>query len=282
MQACSGQIDSRVLAVLAQDVYGEGSAPPGFTRQISNPGCYGFYGAIYRSQAFNGGKPLRCLVLRGSDDLMDWALANPQMIPRSVREAVADQWRRRPRIDLWGIRASLRNALAESILSNGLTGRMPMGQAGQAWEMYAREKRRGEPVDVVTGHSLGGALAAYVGQRAGIPAVTFNAPKIGLLDGTVPATFASILHVNATKDIVSNLSGRFGSLPVGEVLQLQVPSAPSPSANRNLAQRSMRIISPTIRAGQDIKALVEQLKYYHGMDALIRVGAGSRSISINQ
>ncbi|TVQ32528.1 MAG: hypothetical protein EA370_12385 [Wenzhouxiangella sp.] len=283
MKMCKGQISTRVLAQLAKDVYLVGSAPSGFTRQVFRDGNYGFYGAVYRSTSFNQGRPLRCLVLRGSDDWMDWILANPQMIPRTVRDDIADQVAREPKLDLWGIRASLRNRLAESI-SRSFMGRMPKGQASQAWEMYKAEQGKGESIDIVAGHSLGGALAAFVGQRAGIPAVTFNAPKIGLLDGTVPATFASILHINANRDIISNASAGLGSLSVGEVLKVQVPEPPPARRNRNLAHRAMRrhyFVRKADDKRTELQDLIREIKYYHSMDPLISVGAGSRGIMIN-
>ncbi|MCA8909641.1 MAG: DUF2974 domain-containing protein [Rhodospirillaceae bacterium] len=77
-----------------------------------------------------------------------------------------------------------------------------------------------EAIVGVCGHSLGGALAQYVGVHYDKLVYAFNAPGIGGIDGITAETAAGdIRNINASGDVV----GRYGKR-LGRTVALPVPS----------------------------------------------------------
>jgi hypothetical protein len=274
------RVNSRELARLAENVYDEGGAPDGWSRESSRNGSDGFSGAVYQRRSDG----LRCLTLRGSDDWMDWVFANPQMLPASVRDELVAHLES-PR----NLAVSPLGLLQGHILSR-FTGRLPQSQSRQALDMFNANREVSQsrsactpasrPIEVVTGHSLGGALAASVGQQTGTATITFNAPKIGLLAGAVPMTSSGIAHVNSHKDIVSTATRAAGSLPVGEVITVSVaPWSPGRSVGTQVARRLAAIL-PTTASAMSLADFIGQLKHYHSMGPLIQAGAGDKTVSL--
>lgn len=274
-------VNSRELARLAENVYDEGGAPDGWIRESSRNGSDGFFGAVYQRRSDG----LRCLALRGSDDWMDWVFANPQMLPMAVRDELV-AYLESPQ----NLMVSPLGLLQGQIISR-FTGRLPQSQSRQALEMFHANREvsssrsactpAARPIEVVTGHSLGGALAASVGQQTGTATITFNAPKVGLLAGAVPMTSAGIIHVNSHKDIVSTATGAAGSLPVGEVITVSVaPWSSGGGRGRQLARRLAAAL-PVTATAMSLSDFISQLMHYHSMGPLIQAGAGDRYISLH-
>lgn len=102
-------------------------------------------------------------------------------------------------------------------------GRIPPSQSSSALRVYEECSQCSvNGIAVVTGHSLGGALAKVVSQRKNVTAIAFNAPFVGDLGGTVPMTSSLISNINAVKDPVSSVTRALGSLPEGSVDQVMV------------------------------------------------------------
>lgn len=271
---------SRELAKLAENVYDEEGAPTGWVRESSRNGSDGFFGAVYQRRSDG----LRCLALRGSDDWLDWVFANPQMLPATVRDELVAFLQSPGNLAISPLR------MLQGHILKKFTGRLPQGQSRQALEMFHANRElmlshsastpAARPIEAVTGHSLGGALAASVGQQTGAVTVTFNAPKIGLLAGTVPMTSAAIVHVHSQKDIVSTATRAAGSLPVGEVISVSVaPWSPGSSIGTRLV-RGLASSMPISNVAVALSNLVGQLKHYHSMGPLIDAGAGGKSLSL--
>jgi hypothetical protein len=87
---------------------------------------------------------------------------------------------------------------------------------------------------MVTGHSLGGALAQIVSQQRNVPCVAFNSPHMGDLgastgadgarvDGMVPMSSQTLLQVNADLDPLSMATAAVGNLAHGRVITVKLP-----------------------------------------------------------
>lgn len=102
-----------------------------------------------------------------------------------------------------------------------LANQAPPRQSSQALAYVASLGRN--PV-VVTGHSLGGALAkVVVALRRGLLCVAFNSPFMGNLRGVAPLSFTLIRSINAVGDPLSLATKNVGNLPHGEEIQVRVP-----------------------------------------------------------
>jgi pimeloyl-ACP methyl ester carboxylesterase len=91
-------------------------------------------------------------------------------------------------------------------------GNVPTEQSAQAMALYERVRREvGTGRIVLTGHSLGGALAKIVASRTGLVAVAFNAPGIAGLRG-IGGRLGGIVNINSTGDLVSRTGRSTGSI----------------------------------------------------------------------
>lgn len=107
------------------------------------------------------------------------------------------------------------------------SSQVPTGQTSAAMTfMDACINRAGERIKIVSGHSLGGALAKVASQRRDRLAIAFNAPYIGGLSGAVAMTSMLIRNYNANLDPVSRVTSAIGHIEEGQttVVTVQPPS----------------------------------------------------------
>jgi len=81
-------------------------------------------------------------------------------------------------------------------------------------------------IKIVTGHSLGGALAKIVSQRRNRLAIAFNAPYVGGLRGAVPMTSMLIRNYNSNLDPVSRMTRGIGNIEEGHTTTITIPPPP--------------------------------------------------------
>lgn len=114
------------------------------------------------------------------------------------------------------------------LLISSLANQAPPQQSSQALAYVASLGRN--PV-VVTGHSLGGALAKVVALRRGLLCVAFNSPFMGDLRG-VPPLSSTLRSINAVGDPLSLATKSVGNLPHGQEIQVRVPGLPDAPPSR--------------------------------------------------
>jgi hypothetical protein len=121
-----------------------------------------------------------------------------------------------------------------------------------------------------------------VSQQRSVPTVVFNSPCIGLLQGTIPQSFQTILHINTQGDPVSLATATAGSLPHGRVITITIPRYARPPRLEVSPPGVMDWIAPIpTRVYRETEARVRYYRnllaylgnvmmYYHGMDGLVR------------
>lgn len=146
------------------------------------------------------------------------------------------------------------------------------------------------PPRFITGHSLGGALAQLVAQQRSVPAIAFNAPFMGTLQGVVPASSMLIAQINSRGDPLSLATQNVGNLPHGRVIWIVLPQPPvrppvfqrrqlrwTQLATGGMGAVAMREAEAHARYYRELLTyLGEVMLYYHGMDQLRRTLAGNR------
>ncbi len=75
---------------------------------------------------------------------------------------------------------------------------------------------------MVTGHSLGGALAKIVGLDHSVPCVAFNSPFMGDLRNVAPMTSGIQLSVNTLYDPLSRMTALAGNLSHGNTINVKI------------------------------------------------------------
>jgi hypothetical protein len=161
------------------------------------------------------------------------------------------------------------------------------GQLNQALEYFDGCEPRPR---FVTGHSLGGALAQLVAQQRSVPAIAFNSPFMGTLEGGVPATSMLVAQVNSRGDPLSLATQNVGNLPHGRVIWIALPSPPvrppvfqrrqlrwTQLATGGLGAVAMREAEAHTRYYRELLSyLGEAMLYYHSMEQLRLALAGMR------
>jgi hypothetical protein len=105
--------------------------------------------------------------------------------------------------------------------------RVPQEQSSAALRfMDACMNNTNGHINIVTGHSLGGALAKIISQRRSCLAVAFNAPYVGGLRGSAPRTSMLIRNYNSNLDPVSRMTRGVGNMEEGHTTTITIPPPP--------------------------------------------------------
>lgn len=129
---------------------------------------------------------------------------------------------------------------------------------------------------ILTGHSLGGALAQWLAVKINLPTVAFNSPGIGNLPGINAAkTYPNILNVNALDDgihLVGKAIGRSVScyVPQGEHL-LAASIIEEKAADKIIFNLPEKVWDTDVAACDLFQSLAKQ----HQIDNLIAALSGS-------
>ena len=292
------------LAALAWDVYGSRMRSEarrlGWNRVEWKKGTLGFKAGLYERDG------IRVVAYAGTDaggeDKLELAkdfIVDIAMIPRvrapAARRAFSrllqaygfDRHYHDGIYTLFGILASKLSSWLSPTSDSGLSvllqqiwlNRVPPYQTGQALEFYERHNP-----EFVTGHSLGGALTKVVAMRHRVTAVAFNSPYMGSLRGTVPASFAGVISINAQKDPLSLLTREIGSLPHGKEIFVWLPpyeSSPPLEQLRILRTSDYPSSNVTIytcaaaRTALHVRTTLYRLAGLHELSESIVEGAGT-------
>lgn len=208
-------------ALLANDVYGVKNGAPGWQREAQlNASDDGFFGAAYS----NGDNMI--VAIRGTQegrDVMDDANMVPvisaDMAEVAMRNWVMEYCRGTPAMSAGRNLEFLAKLVFSKIgkVAKKWGNRIPPYQARLGYtfakQAYRVCKLKNLKLRCFTGHSLGGALAQYLSEQTGdgglteipkkIPAVAFNAPNMGTIDGMRKGSGGGILCVNSRLDPLS-------------------------------------------------------------------------------
>jgi len=213
-------------AILAEDVYDRSgnslAETHGWTRVDGQNWADGFAAGVYRKDHES------IVAYRGTDDVAD-ALADARMVPltsgqhvRAVLPEVLRAYGLQENPEL-GAGAYLLGRLLASPQVTAVIAlaadQVPRDQAGQAADYL---DRLDTPPAFLVGHSLGGALAKVMCQHRGIPAIGFNSPCMGNLQGTVPMSNMNLLSVNSIGDPLSLATRTAGNLSHGRELLVRI------------------------------------------------------------
>lgn len=210
-------------AVMAESVYGFNLCNEvGWTEAHSHHGTHGFAAATYEKNGHF------VVAFRGTDEDIDW-VENVRMVPvaseENVRRVIPGL------LEAYGLgdreELTVMNSIVSQLVSyaraQALIGdeanQVPPHQTPQAEAYLAR---LGSTPVVVTGHSLGGALAKVVALRHALIGVAFNSPFMGNLEGVPPVSSPQIFNINAVGDPLSSATRSVGNLPTGREFQVQV------------------------------------------------------------
>ena len=203
-------------AILAEDVYDRSgnslAESHGWTRLDGQNWADGFAAGGYRK----------------ANEMAD-ALADARMVPltseqhvRAVLPEVLRAYGLQDNAELGAGAYILGRLLASprvTAVIEQAANRVPREQAGQAAEYL---DRLDAPPAFLVGHSLGGALAKALCQQRGIPAIGFNSPFMGDLQGTVPMSSMDLLSVNSIGDPLSLSTRTAGNQSHGRELQVRI------------------------------------------------------------
>ena len=228
-------------AILAQDVYDRtGNAQAMDARWVRrDPQNWGngFAGGTY-SKGADVVISLRGTETDDSRDLISDAMMVPLARPGAAR-ATLDHLLHNYHVSGPNLLASAVPPLVEALMQNGTmrdlirtsANQVPGEQVQRALQYFDRCSPR---PTMVTGHSLGGALAQVVSQQRNVPCVAFNSPHMGDLgasagadggrvEGMIPMTSQTLLQVNANLDPLSVATAAVGNLTHGRVITVVIP-----------------------------------------------------------
>jgi hypothetical protein len=225
-------------ALLAEDAYsptgaGSVSCRPWIRRDAVA------WGAGFAASTYTRGNET-VVAFRGTDSATDW-LSNALMIPLAAPGAARDTMVRvlrdvgirEPSVLSIGAPMVLHRLFSHPIVRTTITttaNQVPGEQMYRALEYF---RSRAPRPTLVTGHSLGGALAQLVSLQHSVPCVAFNSPHLGNLrastsragitvPGAVPMTSGIMTLVNADRDPLSALT-RGVSLSHGREMLVRLP-----------------------------------------------------------
>lgn len=215
-------------ALLSEDVYNRDNnnlaARAGWRRLDARNWGHGFAAGAY----VRGNE--RVVAFRGTDtDDPHDILADAQMVPDAppdrVAQVIPSLLRHYGLSDSTELRVG--GALLGGILNSGRARRfiraagnqIPARQSRQASEYITSQS---PAPAVVTGHSLGGALAQYISVSMALPGVAFNSPFMGDLRG-MPPVCGNLVKINTRGDPLSLATEAAGNLAHGEVVLVDIP-----------------------------------------------------------
>jgi hypothetical protein len=283
-------------AVLADDVYSrehnELANSAGWQRLDAQNWSHGFAAGTYQR-----GEE-RVIAYRGTDtdDSEDIFGSNALMVP--LMQAGAARGGLESLFREYGVEGNALSFVAPRLIESvvqypparlfirGWLNRVP-GQLNRALEYFDECDPRPR---FITGHSLGGALAQLVAQRRSVPAIAFNSPFMGTLEGAIHATSMLIAQINSRGDPLSLTTQNVGNLPHGRVIWITLPQPPArPPVFQRRQLRWTEMVTGGIAAvaGREAEAharyyrellayLGEVMLYYHSMEQLRLTLAGIR------